>query len=74
VTYFSNNRERMRYDRSRAAGYIIGSGTIESGCKQIVSQPLKLPGAVRTAKARAAWLSEQWHILFAQRLALPLAV
>ena len=66
VTYFSNNRERMRYDRFRAAGYMIGSGTIESGCKQIVSQRLKLPGtqwivsgAVRTAKARAAWLSEQ---------------
>jgi len=80
TTYFSNNMERMRYDRFRAADYMIGSGTIESGCKQIVSQRLKLPGAqwivsgaVRTAKARAAWLSEQWHILCAQRSALPLA-
>ena len=80
VTYFTNNAERMRYARFRAAGYMIGSGTIESGCKQIVSQRLKLPGAqwivsgaVRTAKARAAWLSEQWHILCAQRSALPLA-
>jgi hypothetical protein len=81
ATYFTNNMERMRYDRFRAAGYMIGSGTIESGCKQIVSQRLKLPGAqcivsgaVRTAKARAAWLSEQWHILCAQRSALPLAI
>ena len=81
VTYFTNNMERMRYDRFRAAGYMIGSGTIESGCKQIVSQRLKLPGAqwivtgaIHTAKARAAWLSEQWHILCAQRSALPLAI
>jgi hypothetical protein len=81
ITYFSNNMERMRYDRFRAAGYMIGSGTIESGCKQIVSQRLKLPGAqwivsgaVYTAKARAAWLSEQWHILCAHRSAVPLAV
>jgi hypothetical protein len=80
VTYFTNNMERMRYDRFRAAGYMIGSGTIESGCKQIVSQRLKLPGAqwivsgaVQTAKARAAWLSGQWHSLCAQRSALPLA-
>jgi len=81
VTYFTNNMERMRYDRFRTAGYMIGSGTIESGCKQIVTQRLKLPGAqwmvsgaVHTAKARAAWLSGQWHILCAQRSALPLAV
>jgi len=80
VTYFTNNMERMRYDRFRAAGYMIGSGTIESGCKQIVSQRLKLPGAqwivsgaVHTAKARAAWLSGQWHSLCAQRSALSLA-
>jgi hypothetical protein len=81
VTYFTNNMERMRYDHFRAAGYLIGSGTIESGCKQIVSQRLKLPGAqwivsgaVHTAKARAAWLSKQWPILCAHRSALPLAI
>jgi hypothetical protein len=80
VTYFSNNRERMRYHRFRAAGYMIGSGTIESGCKQIVSHRLKLPGAqwevdgaVYTAKARAVWLSGSWQPLCAQRSALPLA-
>jgi len=80
ATYFTNNMERMRYAHFRAAGYMIGSGTIESGCKQIVSQRLKLPGAqwivpgaVQTAKARAAWLSGQWHILCAKRSALPLA-
>ena len=81
VTYFTNNMERMRYDRFRSAGYMIGSGTIESACKQIVTQRLKLPGAqwevdgaVQTAKARAAWLSGQWVTLCDQRSALPLAV
>ncbi len=80
VTYFTNNCERMRYDQFRAAGYMIGSGTIESACKQIVSQRLKLPGAqwnvdgaIETAKARAAWLSDQWHSLCALRADLPLA-
>ncbi len=81
VTYFTNNIERMRYDKFRAAGYMIGSGTIESACKQIVTQRLKLPGAqwevpgaVQTAKARAAWLSGLWHSLCAHRSALPLAI
>jgi hypothetical protein len=81
VTYFNNNIERMRYDQFRAAGYMIGSGTVESGCKQNVSHRLKLPGAqwivsgaIQTAKARAAWLSDQWQSLCHLRSTLPLAV
>lgn len=81
VTYFTNNAPRMKYAQYRAAGYMIGSGTVESGCKQIVTQRLKRPGAqwnvegaVATAKARAAWLSGEWDNLCAQRAALPLAV
>lgn len=81
ITYFSNNIERMRYDKFRSAGYLIGSGTIESACKQIVTQRLKLPGAqwevagaVQTAKARAAWLSGSWQVLCNLRSALPLAI
>jgi hypothetical protein len=81
ATYFSNNLERMRYGRFRAAGYMIGSGTIESACKQIVTQRLCLPGAqwqvdgaIYTAKARAAWLSGTWASLCRARSALPLAI
>lgn len=82
ANYFANNCERMRYDQFRAAGYMIGSGTIESACKQIVTQRLKLPGAqwtvagaVQTAKARAAWLSgsNHWQFLCYLRGTLPLA-
>ncbi len=79
VTYFSNNLERMRYAQFRSAGYLIGSGVIESGCKQIVTRRLKLPGAqwnldgaILTAKARCAWLSGGWQDLVAKRSLLPL--
>jgi len=80
LLYYANNIERMRYAQFRAAGYLIGSGVIESGCKQIVSQRLKLPGAqwhldgaILTAKARAAWMSGNWHTLVSARSLLPLA-
>ncbi|MGC8856952.1 MAG: hypothetical protein ACP5QU_09140 [Anaerolineae bacterium] len=43
--YFSVNSERMRYNRFRQMGLMIGSGVVESGCKPIVAQRLKLPGA-----------------------------
>lgn len=74
IPYFVNNEARMDYARFRSLGYAIGSGTIESACKQIVVQRLRksgaqwiIDGAVRTAKARAAWLSREWD-------SLPLAV
>jgi hypothetical protein len=81
ANYFYTHAERMRYDRFRAAGYMIGSGTVESACKQIVSHRLKLAGAqwtvtgaVQTAKARAAWLSGKWQSLCDLRSDLPLAI
>jgi hypothetical protein len=42
--YFDNNRDRMRYDDFRALGYPIGSGTVESGAKNVVQRRLKRPG------------------------------
>jgi hypothetical protein len=81
MTYFTNNAARMRYDQYRAADYLIGSGTVESSCKQIVTQRLKcsgaqwiIPGAVDTAKARAAWLSEEWTPVCTRWSTLPLAI
>ena len=80
LLYYANNMERMRYAQFRAAGYLIGSGVIESGCKQIVTQRLKLPGAqwnvegaVLVAKARTAWMSDNWKKLVSARSLLPLA-
>jgi hypothetical protein len=81
VSYFTNNQARMDYAHFRARGYMIGSGTVESGCKQIVSYRLKRAGArwteegaCLTAKARAAFLSDQWDQLAERRSELPLAV
>lgn len=80
LTYYANHIERMRYAQFRASGFMIGSGIIESGCKQIVSQRLKLPGAqwsldgaILVAKARAAWMSGDWQKLVSARSLLPLA-
>jgi hypothetical protein len=78
----------MRYDQFRASDLLIGSGFIESGCKQIVTQRLtssrcsfgKLPGtqwsldgAILTAKARTAWMSGEWQKPVSARSLLPLA-
>jgi hypothetical protein len=67
ITYYQNNQARMDYAYFRAQGYFIGSGTVESACKQIVALRLKRAGArwvkagaSTVAKARAAWLSHQW--------------
>jgi len=78
VRYFRNNRHRMDYPTYRANGYQIGSGTIESGVKQIASQRMKVSGARWNldsarfvAKARAAFLSGHWHDLTQHREWLP---
>ena len=67
ISYYTNNLERLRYADFRAKNYFIGSGTVESGCKQIVAMRLKRSGArwtylgaTLTAKARTAWLSGSW--------------
>ena len=80
VTYFTNNQKRMDYARFRQQGYLIGSGTVESGGKQIATLRLKRAGArwtqlgaILTAKARAAWLSRQWDSLASKRASLAIA-
>jgi hypothetical protein len=74
ANYFEAHQKRMRYDYFRRQGYQIGSGTIESAAKQIGMMRLKVPGAIwnetgarKVAKARAAFLSDQWR-------SLPLAI
>ena len=71
--YFTNHRHQMDYPSYRAHGYQIGSGTMESGCKQIGLERLKIAGARWSdtgarlvAKARAAYLSGHWDAVCAQ--------
>ena len=79
ATYYNNNLNRMDYVKFRNQGYLIGSGTIESGCKQIGTMRMKRSGAQWTegganlvAKARATWLSGQWESLTTHYQQLPL--
>ena len=82
MTFYTNNKKRINYAHFREEGYFIGSGTIESAAKQLGELRLKeagarwtRDGALYTAKARAAWLGEQWKPIISRRSndILPLA-
>ena len=67
VTYFTNQAERMAYDRYRADGWDIGSGMIESGCKTVIGQREKGPGmrwsetgAQTVANVRLLLVNDEW--------------
>jgi hypothetical protein len=68
IHYFETNKERMRYCEYRAAGYPIGSGTVESACKRLIGARLKgagmcwsKRGAQGVLTLRAELLSERWE-------------
>ena len=44
IAYFERNQSRMFYQTFRQAGYFIGSGVVEAGCKTVVGQRLKHSG------------------------------
>ena len=44
INYFKQNRARMQYQTYLTAGYFIGSGVVEAGCKSVVGQRLKQSG------------------------------
>jgi hypothetical protein len=50
IAYFERNRSRMLYQTFRQAGYFIGSGVVEAGCKTIVGQRLKHSGMLWSRK------------------------
>ena len=65
--YFRTNQERIRYNQYRQSGYPIGSGKVESACKQLVTARLKGPGmrwsdggAQSVLTLRCALLSQRW--------------
>ena len=74
LAYFETNAERMRYATFRASGHFVGSGTVESGCKAVIGQRLKLSGmrwaehgAAGIAALRCQEASGRWEQLW-QRL------
>lgn len=74
--YFRKRARRMCYDRYRAQGLCVGSGTVEAACKNLVTQRAKGSG-MRWTKAgllhvltlRARYLSKQWDQVEAGLLA-----
>ncbi len=54
--YFARNAARMRNKSFRDKGYYIGSSVVEAGCKQVVTQRMKLTGMHwRQETAEAVW-------------------
>ena len=73
-SYYSEHQTRMDYASYRARGLQIGSGSVESACKQVVSARLKqagmiwdADGAEAVATVRAWLLSERWQEAIALR-------
>jgi hypothetical protein len=67
ANYFRTNKRRMHYQDFREEGYPIGSGMVESGCKNVVGARLKGPGmrwsrtgAERMLALRSELLSDRW--------------
>jgi len=67
ITYFHNNRNRMRYDEYLAAGYPIGSGVAEGACRHLVKDRMERTGmrwTVEGAQAildlRSTYLNGDW--------------
>ena len=67
LNYFRTNQERLDYARYRASGYPIGSGMVESACKQVVGARLKgpgmrwsKPGAQAVLTLRCSLASNRW--------------
>ena len=48
INYFSTNQERMDYPQYRAVGLPIGSGVVESACKNVVGARMKQSGMMWT--------------------------
>jgi len=77
--YFRSRQKQMQYDRFRAEGYPIGSGTVESAANTVIHHRLKRPGRGwkrDNAQAMLAGLSELHSGRFdrAWQATLPLAV
>ena len=74
LDYLQRNQARMDYRRYRQAGWFIGSGVVEAGCKRVIGQRLKQSGmfwteagATAVASLRCALLSAGgWDYLWSQ--------
>ena len=68
LTYFENNRSRMKYKTYRDQGLLIGSGPVEAAHRHVIQTRLKrsgqrwtLKGAQQVANLRTAYCSGEWQ-------------
>ncbi len=78
VSYVFHNRRRMDYVRYRQAGYPVGSGSVESGCKVVVQERMKQAGmrwsregAQAMLALRCVLLSDRWDEVWASLIPAP---
>jgi len=86
--YFQHNVRRMQYGTYRKAGYFIGSGVVEAGCKTVIGARCKQSGmfwsqngATNILALRCIKSSHRWESFWKKRAndhaarndALPLA-
>ena len=77
INYFEENEERMHYDQYRAMHLPIGSGTVESSCKNVIGGRMKQggmtwseSGAEGMLQIRTSLCSERFQKDFRQTLRL----
>ncbi len=76
--YFESNKRRMQYLELREEGFLIGSGIVESGCKQFRARftgagtRWSRPGAERLIPVRAAILSDRFDEVWSAAYNSPL--
>lgn len=63
IGYLERNRSRMQYQTFRQAGYFIGSGVIEAGCKTVVGQRFKNSGMLWSRKGASHLLAVRCALL-----------
>ena len=68
IPYLTNQDARLAYDRFRARGLDIGSGQVESACKNVVAGRMKRAGMRRsprgaqaTLSLRTVYMNDQWE-------------
>jgi hypothetical protein len=78
IHYIFHHRRRMDYAAYRQAGYPLGSGSVESGCKVVVQERMKQAGmrwrrerAQAVLALRSALLSGRWDQLWQSSALLP---
>jgi len=63
IGYFQRNQSRMLYQTFRQAGYFIGSGVVEAGCKTVVGQRLKQSGMLWSRQGASDLLTVRCALL-----------